>query len=278
MTTVDSDIRPSPLAGRWYPASSDDLTAMIDGFMADARPTPPPGRIVGLLVPHAGLIYSGPVAAYAFALIRDLKPDVVTILSPSHHPYLAALLTTAHDAYKTPLGVVPVDKEAVAALSRHMPLLPVRRDPEHSLEIELPFLQRVLPGGFRLLPVMLVDQSEETAEQLGHALAEVLANRHTLLVASSDLSHFYPQQVANELDKAVLDRVAAFDPQGVFAVEAAQKGFACGRGAIGAVMWAARDLGADTAEVVHYATSGDVTGDYRQVVGYGAGVFYERAQ
>ena len=277
MTAVYSDIRPSPLAGRWYPASPDALTAMIDRFLAAAQPPSPPGRIIGLLAPHAGLMYSGPVAASAFALVRGLKPDLVAVICPSHHPYPAPLLTTAHDAYKTPLGVVPVDKQAIAALSRHLSLLPVRNDPEHALEIELPFMQRVLPGGFSLLPVMIVDQSAELAEQLGHALATVLPDRRVLLVASSDLSHFYSQQVANELDKTILDRVAAFDPAGIFAAEKAQEGFACGRGAIGAVMWAARDLGADAAAVLHYATSGDITGDYSQVVGYGAGVFYQRA-
>jgi hypothetical protein len=151
---------------------------------------------------------------------------------------------------------------------------PLRADTEHSLEIELPFLQRVL-GDFRLIPLALVDQSFEMAGQLGGALAEVLADQKALLIASSDLSHFYPQPVAEVLDRAILDAVAAFDPRGVIEAEEHGRGFACGRGAIAAVMIAARALGADQALIVDYATSGDVTHDYGQVVGYGAALFYQ---
>ena len=278
MPTAYADVRPSPLVGRWYPATRQALTDMLDRFLEAAHPTPPPGEIIGLMVPHAGLIYSGPVAAYAFKLIEDMAPEIVAILCPSHHPYPAPLLTTGHDAYETPLGVVPVDRAAVNALNARIPLQPVRHDPEHALEIELPFLQHVLKQPFALLPVMIVDQSPETAERLGHALAQTLQGRKALLIASSDLSHYYPDHVARQLDHNMLARVAAFDPEGVFEVEAQGKGFACGRMAIAAVMWAARDLGADSASIVHYATSGDTSGDYTQVVGYGAGVFYRHRQ
>lgn len=275
MTAYHVDVRPSPLAGRWYPASPQALAQQVDGFLAAAEPAAPSGRIVGLMVPHAGLIYSGQVAAHAFALLRGLSPEIVAVISPSHHPYPAPALTTAHDAYQTPLGIVPVDTAAIQALDQIVPLLPVRNDQEHALEIELPFLQRVIENTFTLLPVMLIDQTPGMAQKLGQALAQVLGGRPALLVASSDLSHFYPQAVANSYDQTMLDRVAAFDPAGLFAVEDAQKGFACGRGAIGAVMWAARELGANAAAVVKYATSGDVSGDTDRVVGYGAGVFYQ---
>lgn len=278
MATAYSDVRPSPLTGRWYPARAHELAAMVDSFLAAARPTAPQGRIIGLLAPHAGLVYSGPVAAHAFKLVEGMSPEVVAVVSPSHYPYPAPLLTTAHRAYATPLGEIPVNREALEALSERVALLPVRNDPEHSLEIELPFLQRVLPQGFTLLPVMVMEQTPRLAEALGHALAEVLSERDALLVASSDLSHFYSQRVARQLDQAMLERVAAFDPTGVFTAEEQEKGFACGRGAIAAVMWAARDLGADAAQIVNYATSGDTSGDYSRVVGYGAAVFFERAK
>jgi AmmeMemoRadiSam system protein B len=152
----------------------------------------------------------------------------------------------------------------------------VRRDPEHSLEIELPFLQRAIQGEFHLLPVMVRDQTSRTVHGLGKALACVLkdraADRHAVLVASTDLSHFYTQAQAQTLDDEVLLQVAAFDPEGVLRVEEEGKGFACGRGALAAVLWAAKDLGADTVKILHHATSGDVTGDYGEVVGYGAAV------
>jgi AmmeMemoRadiSam system protein B len=270
------DVRPSPIAGRWYPADPLRLARSIDDFLDRASVPAVPGRLIGVLAPHAGHRYSGPVAGYAFKAVRGLNVDVVALVGPSHYPYEAALVATAHDAYETPLGLVPVDRPALDALRRILPLRLVRTDPEHSLEIELPFLQRTL-GDFRLIPLALVNQSYELAQQVGYALADLLAGQNALLVASSDLSHFYPQDIARRLDQTVLDAVAQFDPAAVIAAEEKGTGFACGRGAIAAVMIAARQLGADTAQVVGYATSGDITGDTSQVVGYGAALFYQRA-
>jgi len=145
-------------------------------------------------------------------------------------------------------------------------------------EIELPFLQRALASHFKLLPVMVREQSARVAQALGHSLARLFSDQgisddcEALLVASTDLSHFYPQNVANTLDREMLRQVEAFDPAGVIRTEEDGKGFACGRGAMAAVLWAAQELGADQARVVRYATSGDVTGDYQRVVGYGAAV------
>ncbi len=269
------DVRPSPIAGQWYPADPQRLAETVDRYIAEAVVPPIAGEIVGIQAPHAGHRYSGAVAGYAFKAVQGLSVDVVALVGPSHYPYRAPLLTTAHTAYATPLGAVAVARELLAELERAVPLVAVRQDPEHALEIELPFLQRAL-GTFRLLPLALVDQSWEMAQALGAALAELLRGQRALLVASSDLSHFYPQSVANQLDRRVLDAIARFDPQAVVAAEADGHKIACGHGAIAAVMVAARRLGADSAHVLHYATSGDVTGDYRQVVGYSAAVFYRR--
>ncbi len=146
----------------------------------------------------------------------------------------------------------------------------VRHDREHSLEIELPFLQRVLQTDFKLLPVMVRDQSLKVTRILGQCLAQTLRGRNALLVASTDLSHFYPQKIANQLDDEMLRSIESFDPEAVIRVEEEGRGFACGRGALAAVLWAAKGLGADTVKILHHATSGDVTGDNTQVVGYGA--------
>jgi AmmeMemoRadiSam system protein B len=148
----------------------------------------------------------------------------------------------------------------------------VRNDPEHSLEIELPFLQRALAREFKLLPVMVREQSARVSEILGRALATTLSGRDAILVASTDLSHFYPQDQAEGLDAEMLRQVEAFDPRAVIQVEEEGRGFACGRFALAAVMWAAKELGADHARVLHHATSGDITGDFSEVVGYGAAV------
>ncbi len=279
-----ADVRPSPLAGQWYPAAPAALARMVDGFLDQAQTALPPleGQVVGLMAPHAGYVYSGPVAGFTFAAVRGQTYEVVAVVSPMHYPARGPLLTTGHQAYATPLGTVPVDEEAVSALSLllrqryDLALHRVWEDQEHALEIELPFLQRALARPFRLLPVMVRDQSRAVAEGLGHALAEVLRDRNALLVASTDLSHYYPQPVAEALDREMLRRVEAFDPVEVLRAEVEGKGFACGKGALAAVMWAARDLGATQAQVLHYATSGDTSGDYSAVVGYGAAVFLKR--
>jgi AmmeMemoRadiSam system protein B len=169
-----------------------------------------------------------------------------------------------------------VDRDALAELDAILNselgfgLSAVSRDGEHSLEIELPFLQRTLAPEWKLLPVMIRSQAPEIAEGLGRALASVLRGRDFVLVASTDLSHFYDQKTAQAFDKAMLSQVEAFSPEGVFAAELTGKGFACGHAAVAAVLWAARGLGADTVKILNYATSGDVTGDYSSVVGYGA--------
>jgi AmmeMemoRadiSam system protein B len=146
----------------------------------------------------------------------------------------------------------------------------IANDPEHSLEIELPFLQRVLPSGWKLLPVMVRTQGPRDSQALGKALAKELQGRKAIIVASTDLSHYYDQQTANNLDQAMLAQVEELNPEGAIEVDRSGKGYACGLGALTAVMWAALELGADNVKILKHATSGDVTGDYNEVVGYGA--------
>lgn len=278
------DLRPSALAGQWYPGDRERLASSVDAYINAAQLPELQGELVAVMTPHAGHRYSGPVAGYAFAAVRDaarrgLVPDLVAVVSPMHYPAYGHVLTSAHDGYSTPLGAIPLDQDAQQALDAYLQvelgvgLTPVKRDTEHSLEIELPFLQRALKDGFRLLPVMVRDATPRTAQGLGRALAKVMCGYRSLLVASTDLSHFYRQEIACGLDEEMLRRVEAFDPPGVLQAEDEGKGFACGRGALAAVMWAAKELGANIARILHYATSGDVTGDYSQVVGYGSAAF-----
>jgi MEMO1 family protein len=277
-----SEIRPSPIAGRWYSGDPRELSQTIDSYLEAAQNPTLDGSVTALIVPHAGHPYSGPVAAYAFKTVVGLKFDLVAVVSPMHQYHPSPLLTSAHQAYATPLGIVPINGDAVAEVNAALEaglgfgLSPVAYDGEHSLEIELPFLQRVLSGPFELLPIMMRDQSPMAAQGVGQALAKTLAGRSALLVASSDLSHFNPQQMAARFDAAILEQVANFSPDGLFAVEAQGKGFACGLAAMAAVLWAARDLGATRAQVLHYATSGDVIKDFSSVVGYGAAVVLKK--
>lgn len=270
------NVRPSAIAGRWYEGNTKALARSVDQFLKDAILPDLDGEVVGVIAPHAGHIYSGAVAGYAFAALRSRTPDLVAVISPMHHPYHEPLLTTSHEAYWTPLGDVPVDRDALNELDVVLKseldfgLSPVSRDPEHSLEIELPFLQRALKSDWKLLPVMVRAQDPRVLQGLGRALAQVLRGRDFALVASTDLSHFYKQSTALAYDYVMLGAIESFDPHAAFDLERAGKGFACGLGAVAAVLWAARELGADRVKVLRHATSGDVTGDYTSVVGYGA--------
>ena len=277
------DIRPSPIAGQWYPGDPNRLSVSVDRYIQEAELPELDGEVVAIVAPHAGHMYSGPVAGYAFAALQGLTPDLVAVVSPMHYPYEEPLLTTAHQAYATPLGVIPVDTAAVQALDGMLEqelgygLARVKRDREHSLEIELPFLQRVLEQEFQLLPVMVREQSHRATRLLGQCLAKVLTGRNAMLVASTDLSHFYPLETANKLDAEMLRCIESFDPDAVIQAEEEGRGFACGRGALAAVLWAAKGLGANKVKILKHATSGDITGDNTQVVGYGAAVILRQA-
>ena len=275
MVRTSTDIRPSPLAGKWYPADRDSLVKMMDRFLSAVQPHQINGVIRGLLAPHAGLLYSGPVAAHAYALVKGMSFDTVVVIGPMHHLMPGEVLTTAHTAYQTPLGTILVDQEALAAIGKTIHLDFIRNDPEHSVEIELPFLQHVLEPGFSLIPLMLRDQSLAKAQALGAALAGVLKDRRVLLVASSDLSHFYSQDIALPLDKTMLDCVAAMDARQVIEYNEHGKAFACGHGAIATVINVLQAWNTTRAEIVGYGTSGDVTGDFSRVVGYGATAFWQ---
>ncbi|HXF83755.1 MAG TPA: AmmeMemoRadiSam system protein B [Anaerolineales bacterium] len=272
------DVRPSPIAGTWYEGNPKALAREVDEYVNEAKLPALDGEVVAVIAPHAGHRYSGAVAGYAFAALRSRTPSLVAVIAPMHHPYSQPLITTAHDAYATPLGIVPVDKEALHELDEELKkelgfgLSPVANDPEHSLEIELPFLQRVLKSEWKLLPVMVRAQQPRVSQGLGKALTKVLRGKNSVMVASTDLSHYYNHQTALKFDRAMLNEIESFNPEGAFVLEQTGKGFACGLGAFTAVMWAARGLGADKVKVLRHATSGDVTGDYSAVVGYGAAV------
>lgn len=268
------DVRPSPIAGTWYEGSATALVHSVDEYLNRARLPELDGEPVAVIAPHAGHRYSGPVAGYAFATLRNRSPELVAVISPFHSLARYPLITTAHDAYGTPLGTLEVDKAALAELALHLdiPITPIRQDREHSLEIELPFLQRALAGDFKLLPIMIHAQELQVARKLGHALAQVLKDKYALLVASTDLSHFHDQRTAERFDREMLRRFESFDPESIFEAEQTGEGFACGHAAVAAVLWAARELGANKVQILYHATSGDAAGDYSSVVGYGAAV------
>jgi len=273
------EIRPSPIAGTWYSADTQQLTRQIDDFIATAQKTEIPGKIFGLIAPHAGHRYSGTTAGYAYRTVQGGTFDLVVIISPAHAYYPASIISSAHKFYATPLGKIPIHLNALAEFEENvnktsLDFARVTNDEEHSIEIQLPFLQRALVDNFSLLPLMMRKQDLSAVDAVSHSLLPILKKYDSLVIASSDLSHFYPQDIANALDEHLLKMVEDFSPEGVLKAEEEGSGFACGAGPIAVTLTTARLAGADRVKVLHYSTSADVTGDPTSVVGYGSAVIF----
>lgn len=271
------NIRESVIAGSWYPGDPAQLTKDIKGYLALVPEHKVDGELVALIAPHAGYMYSGQVAAYSYKLLEGRHYDIVVIVAPSHHARFHGASIYPRGGFRTPLGIVPVAEAIADELLDKSPItnsLPEAHAQEHSLEIQLPFLQVVLKD-FKLVPIVMGEQDLETCEELARVIAAVIKGKNTLVIASTDLSHFHPYNQAKALDQVVLDRVTAFDAQGLSRDLGQGRCEACGGGPVVAVMLAAQALGADKGEVLHYANSGDVTGDRSSVVGYMAAALYK---
>ena len=274
-----SSVRQPAVAGQFYPAQPDELRRMLDDYLAQAAVPQLPGNLVALIAPHAGYIYSGKVAAHSYALLKGRKFERVVVIAPSHFEGFPFVSVYDGDAYATPLGNVAVDKEFAAKLVKLNPLVqlssrghaPTKEQGEHALEVQLPFLQRVL-GEFKLVPIVMGEQNYETERALGLALAKMLkgTGTSTLIVASSDLSHYHTYDEATKLDQKVLKAVAEWDYLSLSHNFESRIWEACGGGPIVATMIAAERLGANQAKILKYANTGDVTGDHSRVVGYSA--------
>lgn len=283
-TPLHGWVRPSALAGSWYPADSDELAAMVDSFLEAVQPVD--GQPVAIVVPHAGYVYSGPVAAYGFKQLAQGEYDVAVIIAADHQlPLSNPISVWTEGGFETPLGVVPVDAELARALVAADPRItsdPAAHQDEHPIEIELPFLQRVCPQ-CRIVPVLMSGDDEESVAALADALMSVLPGRRAIIIASTDLSHYPAYQEARSIDAATLAAIETWDPARVRETTAGlmRAGYAnlatcaCGQGPILAAMRAAQGLGADTVTVLNYANSGDSPyGDREAVVGYGALMFW----
>jgi AmmeMemoRadiSam system protein B len=265
-------IRKSPIAGSWYPGSEAALARAVDLHLADADRTGKTvdGDLVALVSPHAGMMYSGPVAAHAYRLLRGRRFEVALLVGPSHFVAFDGVAVVLSGGFETPFGVAPIDSACASQLAGAASIVrehDAAHRREHSLEMQLPFLQRVAPEA-AIVPLVMGRQTAETARTLGDALAAVVRGRRALLVASTDLSHYYDAGTAARLDEVVIDCVARFDAEGLQQALDRRPEHACGGGPTVAVMRAARQLGARDAVVLHYADSGDVSGDKSAVVGY----------
>jgi MEMO1 family protein len=261
-------VRRARCAGSWYPGNADALRATVDSYLAAGAPVN--ARVRAVVSPHAGLMYSGPVAGYGYSAVAGQQYDVIVLVGPSHFFAFDGVALWTRGAFETPLGPLVIDAALGAELRAATPVVldaPSVHEREHSLELQLPFLARLFPS-VPILPLLVGHQRRATVEALGDALAHVARGREVLLVASSDLSHYQDRETASRLDAAVIQHVERNDPEGLQARLEVDPSHACGGGPMVAVMRAARVLGATAARVLRYADSGHVTGDTGQVVGY----------
>ena len=265
-------IRPPAVAGTWYPGSAAALTRAVDEYLSQAGGDDAAQfeRLVALIAPHAGLIYSGPVAAYAYRLLRRHAFDIVVLVGPSHYVAFDGVAIYPAGGFQTPLGMARIAEDCAAEIIAATPVVreyAAAHAREHSLEMQLPFVQHLAPN-VPIVPLVMGSQTADTARALGDALAATLRDRRALLVASTDLSHYQDAATAARLDQVVVDHVSRFDADGLQRALDRNPNHACGGGPTVAVMRAARVLGARDAVVLKYADSGDVSGDKSSVVGY----------
>ena len=267
-------------AGTFYAGTRERLLRQIRWcFTHDLGPGEAPtvskapmGNIVSAIVPHAGYVYSGPVAAHAYAaLARDGVPDVVVAMGPNHTGVGSAVALMAEGAWRTPLGDVEVDKEVALRISRRSPIIDIDATAhayEHSIEVQLPFLQFIYGSAFRLVPICLMMQDLRTAREVGEAVSSALSGMNAIVLATTDLTHYEPQRMAEQKDRLVTEAISRLDEASLQRVVESRRVSMCGLGPTSAAIVASKGLGAKRAELLCYKTSGDVTGDYTAVVGY----------
>jgi len=267
-------LRHPAVAGRFYPGDPDDLRTEAQGYLSQSiASTGTATKAIGCIAPHAGYMYSGHVAGAVFAQLEI--PRLCVVMCPNHTGMGRALAMMSEGSWETPLGEIPIDAEFAIALQQRFPALhndPAAHRGEHAVEVELPFLQLRQPN-LRIVPIALGTGQFEVLEQLGLALADLVAQqRHpVLIVASSDMNHYESDVVTRAKDHRAIERILTLDARGLFDVVTQQNVSMCGFGPAVAMLTSARQLGAKSAQLVKYATSGDVSGDREMVVGY-AGV------
>ena len=274
------EIREPAVAGAFYPDKPEVLSRDVKKYLENSKREKIEGDIVALISPHAGYMYSGQVAAYAYKLVEGRAFDSVVVVAPSHRVIFKGASLYDRGGYRTPLGVVPIDTELSKKMMerrKEIQFLPEAHFQEHSLEVQIPFLQVVLKT-FNLIPIVMEPYwNWETCQSVASAIAETVKGKRVLLVASTDLSHFYTYNIAVELDKIFLNHIERFDVEGLNRDLKNNRTEACGGGPVITIMLAAKMLGANHGKVLKYANSGDVTGDRSRVVGYAAAVFYKTA-
>lgn len=277
-------IRSPAQAGFFYENSSEALKRQIVGcFNHELGPkkTPTvqkgPRNIVGIICPHAGYNYSGPVAAHSYYnLALDGKPKIIVILGPNHTGQGSGLAIMKEGVWRTPLGDVPIDEETANLIlhkSRIVDVDELAHITEHSIEVQLPFLQYLYGSAFKFVPISFLMQDFEASCEVGYDVAEALKGKNALIIASTDMSHYEPHEVAEKKDKIALTALEKLNEKEFYSIVESHHITACGYGPVVALVVAAKILGATKSKMLCYKTSGDVAGDYSAVVGYASVAF-----
>jgi MEMO1 family protein len=275
---MNKGIRKSVIAGSWYPGDQEILRKDIEEYFNMVTIDKIEGQIVGLVAPHAGYVYSGQIAAYAYEPIRKKVYDTVFVISPSHRMAFPGVSVYLGDGYETPLGIVPVDKDMAGRVMNYSRLIgdiPSAHMQEHALEIQLPFLQVAL-GKFSFVPLIMGDQDAKTCEELANAIFQSAGDSNILVVGSSDLSHFHDYNQAVKKDSMFLEHLGRMDVRGMLTNLRSGACEACGGGPAAVTVMTSRMMGASEAKILKYANSGDVTGDRGRVVGYASAIFLRK--
>jgi MEMO1 family protein len=263
-------VRLPAVAGRFYPSDPRVLAEEIDSYSSGNKERMTARACV---VPHAGYIYSGHVAGAVYGSLEI--PARCVLIGPRHFPHGAPMSILTEGSWATPLGEAKIDSTLARELAGACPLLredAVAHEREHSLEVQIPFLQRLAPD-FRFVPVVLASERYDVLEELGHAVAQVMSAERGLLIISSDMNHYESDEITRVKDRRAIDRMLALDPRGLYDTVRNEEISMCGYAAAVAGLVALNDLGAKEAKLVRYATSGDISGDREQVVGY-AGIIF----
>jgi AmmeMemoRadiSam system protein B len=273
-----ADIRAPIFAGTWYPGDKDTLQKSIHGFLAKAKKDQLSGNLKAIVVPHAGHIYSGQTAAHAYRLVQGMDIQRVIMIGPSHQHRFHGVSVNGRSGYMTPLGMVPVDLPVVKQLilaDDMIRYVPEAHNREHCLEIQLPFLQTVL-NRFHIIPIIMGGQDFHTCSALAEVLIKVAGPlRKTIILASTDLSHFHSDTQAKKLDGEFIRHVKAMDAEGLTECLSSRTCEACGGGPVITTLLTAKGLGANGTEILGYTHSGEITGDNRRVVGYMSAAFFK---
>ena len=272
-------IRFPAVSGLFYPSSKDSLIKQIENcFLSHIGPGSlprlnPKGKreIVALVVPHAGYMYSGPVAAHSyFSLAEDGKPEIIVILGPNHTGIGSGVSIMISGKWRTPLGDVEIDEDTAKTIvekSKFVDIDELAHTHEHSIEVQLPFLQYVLRD-FKFVPICMMMQDLRTSRDVGEAIASSIKDKNAIIIASTDLTHYEDQKSASIKDRSVIESILSLDEEKLERIITEMNVSMCGPGPVAAAIYAAKLLGAKSAYLLKYATSGDITGDYSSVVGY----------